>query len=180
MNKSLSRPLVMAFAALALLIASAIALIPSAASDPLPPAEEVGRAENVVPEEGCELMQTMSYTRCQHTVTRRTAASTELYGKTLAEVEALYPDWQITEFAGKLIKMEKQMQLFCPDHLVLMPDGAGMLCVFENKYGDAMALVNELNIAVKDLPAAAKEEAEAGIGFSSAEDMEMWLESVES
>ena len=76
--------------------------------------------------------------------------------------------------------MEQQISLFCPDHMVLMPDSAGMLCVFENKYGDALALVNELNIAVSSLPAAAQEDVEMGLGFDSPEEMEMWLESVES
>lgn len=180
MKKSLSRPLLVSFLTFALLIISGIALLPSGQPETLPPAEEVGRQENITPEEGCELMQTFSYTRCQHTVTRRLPAPVEVLGKSLAEVEGLYDGFRITEFSSAMIKMEKQLQLFCPDHLVLMPDGAGMLCVFENRYGDAMALVNELNIPVRDLPAAAKEEAEMGIGFSTAEEMEMWLESVES
>ncbi len=180
MNKTLSRPLVMAFLVFALLVAAGIALTPSTTADDVSQTEAVVQAQVITPQEGCELLQTMTYTRCEHTVVRRTAAPNELQGKTLEDVREMYTDWQITEFAPKLIKMEKQMQLFCPDHLVLMRDGAGMLCVFENKYGDAMALVNELNIAVKDLPAAAREEAERGIGFSSAEEMEMWLESVES
>ena len=145
-----------------------------------PPSEQTVQADRVAPQEGCEILQTLSYTRCDHTVVRRTTAPVEVYGRSLEDVQALYAEWQITEFSAKEIKMEKQLRLYCPDHLVLMPDGAGMLCVFENKYGDAMALVKELGIAVKDLPSAAKEEAEIGIGFSTPEDMEMWLESVES
>lgn len=180
MSKSLSRPLMTALGMAALLIAAALLLTPSAATDELPPAEAAGQAENITPEEGCELLQTLTYTRCEHTVTRRVTAPVEIYGKTLAEVEALYPEWRITEFSGRLIRMEQHAQLFCPDHMVLMPDGAGMLCVFENKYGDALALVSELNIAVRDLPAAAQEEVEMGLGFSTAEELEMWLESVES
>lgn len=180
MNKSHSRPLMTALGVMALLAAAALLLTPSAATDSLPPAEAVDQAQGITPEEGCELLQTLSYTRCEHTVVRRVTAPTELYGKTLPEVEALYPEWRITEFAAKQIKMEKHLQLFCPDHMVLMPDGAGMLCVFENKYGDALALVNELGIAVKDLPAAAQEDVEPGLGFSTAEELEMWLESVES
>ena len=178
MNKS--RSLIMAFAALALLIAAAIALIPSTATDEAPPAQSVARNMETLPQEGCELLQTLAYARCEHTVVRRFPAPQEVTGKTLEEVSALYEGWKITEFSDRLIRMEKQMPLFCPDHMVLMPDGAGMLCVFENKYGDAMALVRELNIAMNTLPAAAREEAERGIGFSSAEEMEMWLESVES
>lgn len=145
-----------------------------------PPAEQTAQAETVTPQEGCELLQTLAYTRCDHKVVRRVTAPVDIHGLNLEAVQALYDGWQITEFSGSLIKMEKQFRLFCPDHLVLMPDGAGMLCVFENKYGDAMALVKELGWAVKDLPSAAREEAEAGIGFSTPEEMDMWLESVES
>ena len=76
--------------------------------------------------------------------------------------------------------MEQHLQMYCPDHMVLMPDGAGMLCVFENKYGDALALVKELNIPLKSLPAAAQEDVQPGLGFSTPEELEMWLESVES
>lgn len=180
MNKSLSRPLLMAFGALALLAAAILLLTPSAATDDLPPAEAAGQAESITPQEGCELIQTLTYTRCEHTVVRRVTAPVEVQGQPLAEVEALYPAWRITEFGAKQIKMEQNLQLYCPDHMVLMPDGAGMLCVFENKYGDALALVNELNIPVKNLPAAAQEEVALGLGFSTAEEMEMWLESVES
>ena len=55
-----------------------------------------------------------------------------------------------------------------------------MLCVFQNKYGDSLALLNELNIPVKDLPAAAQEDVAFGLGFATAEELDQWLESVES
>ena len=178
MKKSLTSNLLMAFGVMALLAAAILLLTPSAATDELPPAQVA--ADAVTPQEGCELIQTLDYARCGHTVVRRATAPVEIYGQPLEEVQTLYPTWQITEFGAKQVKMEQRLQLFCPDHMVLMPDSAGMLCVFENRYGDALALVSELNIAVKDLPAAAQEEVEMGLGFSTAEDMEMWLESVES
>jgi len=178
MKKNLTSNLLMAFGVMALLAAAILLLTPSAATDELPPAEAA--SDTVTPQEGCELIQTLTYTRCKHTVVRRVTAPVEIYGQPLEEVQTLYPAWRITEFGAKQIKMEQHLQLFCPDHMVLMPDGAGMLCVFENKYGDALALVNELNIPVKNLPAAAQEEVTMGLGFSTAEEMEMWLESVES
>jgi len=130
--------------------------------------------------EGSELLQTLSYTRCEHVVTRRVTAPVELYGKGLNEVAAMYPEWRITEFSPAMVKMEKQPEMFCPDHMVLMPDGAGMLCVYENKYGDSMALVRETGLQVKELPAAAQEDIEFGLGFATGAEMEAWLESVES
>ena len=179
-KSSFSRPLVMALCTLAMLIAAAVLLTPSTAATEPPASEAVDSADAVTLAEGCELMQLMSYTRCDHSVTRRVTAPVEIYGKTLAEVEAMYPEWRITEFAATLIRMEQQLQLFCPDHMVLMPDSAGTLCVFENKYGDALALVSELGVALRDLPAAAQEEVAPGLGFDTPEELEQWLESVES
>ena len=130
--------------------------------------------------EGCELLQTLTYTRCEHVVTRRVTAPAELYGKTLDEVAALYPEWRITEFGASLIKMEQQPDMFCPDHMVLMPNGAGVLCVFQNKYGDGLALVNELDLELSALPSAIQEDLRHGMGFSTLAELEQWLESVES
>ena len=180
MNRSLTRPLLMAIGVMAMLIAAALLLTPSSAADDMPSAEAAGQSGIATPQEGCELWQTFSYTPCGHTVVRRLTAPVEIYGQPLDGVEALYPAWRITEFGAKQIKMEQQLQMYCPDHMVLMPDGAGLLCVFQNKYGDALALVNELNIPVKSLPAAAQEEVAMGLGFSTPEELEMWLESVES
>ncbi len=178
MSQSTPRPLLMALGVMALLIAAALILTPADTADI--PAETTGQSQTITPLEGCELEQTFRYTRCGHTVVRRVAAPSEIYGQSLEAVQGLYPNWRVTEFGAKLIKMEQSLPMFCPDHMVLMPDGAGMLCVFENKYGDALALVNELNIAMDTLPAAAQEEVEMGLGFSTADELEMWLESVES
>ena len=166
----------------ALCLALGLMLTPRQSTAPgeLPPAQAADSAMGAVLSEGSELMQTLTYTRCAHRVTRRTPAPVELYGKTRQEVEALYPEWRVTEFSEKLVRMEQQPELFCPDHIVVMPDGAGMLCVFENRYGDALMLQRELGIDLKTLPAAIREELEGGMGFSTAEEMEQWLESVES
>lgn len=172
-----------ALGAAAVLLAAGASMLPTAreAENPRQEAENARvSADRAAVEEGCELLQTIRYTRCEHTVHRRMAAPVELYGKTLEEVSALYPEWQMTAFSPKEISMEQELPLFCPEHTVLMPDGAGYVCVFENRYGDAMALVRQLSIEVKDLPAAAREEVEMGKGFSSPEELDAWLESVES
>ena len=174
-----SHPLVFSLVTITLLAAAAVLLWPSSADGPVP-AEQADTSDAAAPAEGCELLQTFSYAHCGHRVVRRVTAPQEVYGKTLEGVQALYPEWRITEYAAKLIKMEQEPNLHCHDHLVLMPDGAGMLCVFQNKYGDALSLVNELSIPAKDLPAAAQEEVAFGLGFSTAEELDQWLESVES
>ena len=178
MNRSF-RPMLALLLALAVLGCAAVLLMPEPTVDESP-AQDAGAAENITPKEGCELLQTLSYTRCGHNVVRRVTAPVEVYGKTLANIEAMYPEWRITEYAAAMIKMEQQLEIYCPDHMVLMPDAAGMLCVFQNKYGEALAVVRELGIAVKELPAAAREDVETGLGFDNAEALEQWLESMES
>ncbi|MBE5801977.1 MAG: hypothetical protein E7319_06785 [Clostridiales bacterium] len=169
------------FGAAVLLLVLAAAFLPmNAASDGEIPSQEVGAGDENRVVDGAELMQTLTYTRCEHVVTRRVTAPVELYGKTLEEVEPLYPEWQITEFAPSQISMVRRPDLFCPDHVVLMSDPSGKLCVYRNKYGDAMALEKELDTEVKSLPAAVQEELEAGVGFSSDLELTNWLESVES
>ena len=70
--------------------------------------------------------------------------------------------------------------MFCPDHQVLMPNAAGTLCIYENKYGDALALVSELSVAVSP-PARRSAGGSAGrLGFSTLEELEAWLENMES
>ncbi len=167
-----------------LLLAAAMLLVPTnpgIAPTPTPtPANQAAAGNTLRVAEGCELLQTLSYTRCEHTITRRVAAPTELYGKTLAETGPLYEEWQITEFAPKEIRMSQQPDLYCPDHMVLMPNEIGILCVFQNKYGDALALVDELQTELGALPAAMQEEARRGIGFATLSELEQWLESAES
>ncbi|MDD3334025.1 MAG: hypothetical protein PHI98_00770 [Eubacteriales bacterium] len=168
-------------AAVLLVVVAVTLLLPSRSAAPgETDAANVAAGEQVKVADGAELFQTLTYTRCEHVVTRRVTAPVELYGKTLEEVQPLYEEWQITEFSPKIIKMEQQPDIFCPDHMVLMPNGAGKLCVFQNKYGDALALINELEIDLRSLPAAIQEELDAGVGFSTPEEMEQWLESVES
>lgn len=144
------------------------------------PSRQVSGADAVRVTDGAELMQTLTYTRCAHTVTRRVTAPVEVYGKTLEEVQSLYPEWQITSFSQSEVQMSQRPDMFCPAHLVLMTSPEGKLCVFRNKYGDALALEKVLSTEVSTLPAAAQEELSEGIGFSTDEELSGWLESVES
>ncbi len=146
----------------------------------LAPMAQVGAISDQTVAEGCEMVQTLTYTKCNHEVVRRVTVPTELYGKTLADVENLYPQWQITSFGALQIEMQQKPDMFCPDHKVLMINDAGTLCIYENKYGDALAMVDELSTDVSILPTSIKDELRMGKGFDTLEALEAWLESVES
>jgi hypothetical protein len=55
-----------------------------------------------------------------------------------------------------------------------------MLCVFQNKYGDALALLKELDLLLTELPENVQTELRQGKGFDTIEDAEKWLEGADS
>ncbi len=153
---------------------------PPATDTASPQADLAGTVSSTKLESGCELIQNMTYSRCGHEVTRRTGMPQELVGKTRQDIETAYDQWRVTEFLPKRVTMERQLDLYCAQHVVLMPDETGILGVFENKYGDAMAFLQTLETSLDSLPEAIQEEIRVGKGFDTLAELEQWLESVES
>ena len=139
----------------------------------------VSRSRETV-EENCLLIQTMRYARCGHEVTRRVQADKEYKGCTLQQMQEAFAEWEITGFSPAEIEMSRTLPLYCPEHLVVLPDGAGVLGVYENKYGDGYALRTQLDIPITDLPESLRETVHLGVGFATAEEIESWLETLES
>lgn len=128
----------------------------------------------------CQLIQHITFTPCGHDLTRRMTIPAELAGKNREAVSAAYDTWQITSFASAEVVMEQSLALYCPEHVVLMPDDGGMLCVFQNRYGDALALVKELDLLLTELPDNLQQTIRQGKGFSTIEELEKWLEGADS
>ena len=100
--------------------------------------------------------------------------------KETCDLEAAYDLWQVTSFSSAEVEMEQALDMFCPQHMVLMPDESGMLCVFHNKYGDAYALVEEMDLPLSELPDSYQEELRPGKGFDTQDELAQWLESIDS
>ena len=128
----------------------------------------------------CELLQRVTFSPCGHEMTRRQRLPAELAGMTKDELAAKYDQWVITSFSPAQVSMERALALYCPEHVVLMPDESGQLCIFRNRYGDALALVRELGVPLSDLPDDVQEDVRAGMGFDDEVTLEKWLESVQS
>lgn len=159
-----------------------VALVPkSTVDDPVPPeAAQVRSDTQQTTNADCQLIQHMTYAPCGHELTRRQVIPAELAGKNREAVSAAYDTWTITSFASAEVVMEQTLSLYCPEHVVLMPDEGGMLCVFQNKYGDALALIKELDLLLTELPDDAQQAVRTGKGFATIEELEQWLEGVES
>ena len=165
---------------LAVLLAVGLAPEESAGPGPEPSAAQVDTAVGVTLSADCQVVQHLTYTPCGHELTRRQPLPQELVGKGREEAEAAYDAWQITSFSAAELVMEQTLDLYCPEHQVLMPDASGVLCIFENRYGDALALVRSLDTPLSSLPESLQEELRQGKGFDSVEELERWLENAES
>ena len=165
------------FAAIAAMGAMLIALVLLVASGKS--ASPASKNRETV-EENCVLVQTLRYARCGHEVVRRMRADKEYKGCTLQQMQQAFPDWDITAFSPAEIEMSCNLSIYCPQHLVVLPDGAGVLGVYENAYGDGYALKTQLDIALTALPDSVRETVHLGLGFASAEEIESWLETFES
>lgn len=160
-----------------------VGLTPRTASAPdaeTPDTALVGSDTAVALSAECQLIQHLSYTPCGHELTRRQSLPPELVGQGRAALEAAYDLWQVTSFAPNEVSMSQALDMYCPQHVVLMPDESGMLCVFENRYGDALGLVRELNVPLSELPDDLQETLRTGKGFDTEEALDLWLESNES
>lgn len=160
----------------------AVGLTPRRAAAPQaePDAAQVRSDSAVTLDAACQVVQHLTYTPCGHSLTRRLALPQELVGKGRAEAEAAYDPYRIVSFSADELVMEQTLDMYCPDHVVLMPDESGMLCVFENRYGDALALVHELSTPLSALPESYQEELLPGMGFDTLDALESWLEAMES
>ena len=167
-------------AGLSLLMAIALAPRSAEAPAPLPDAAQVRSDTAAALSADCQMVQELTYLPCGHQVTRRQTLTGELAGKGRDALEAAYDAWQITSYASAEVTMTQALDMYCPEHVVLMPDETGMLCIWQNKYGDALARVQELDVALSELADNAQDEARPGKGFDTKEALEKWLESVES
>ena len=166
------------FAAEALLLI--VALVPKGTVDDAPDAAQVRTDPQLRTSADCQIIQHMTYAPCGHDLTRRQTIPQELSGKGREELSAAYEGWQITSFASAEVVMEQSLPLYCPEHVVLLPDESGMLCVFQNKYGDALALIKELDLLLTELPDDVQQLVRKGKGFATIEELEKWLEGADS
>lgn len=157
-----------------------VGLTPRNASAPEENAAQVRTDTAQTLDASCQVIQHLTYVPCSHSLTRRQTLPPELAGKTRADLESAYDLWQVTSFSSAEVTMEQSLNMYCPQHVILMPDESGILCIFQNKYGDALALVESLSLPLTDLPDSYQEELRPGKAFDTTTALTQWLESIDS
>lgn len=129
---------------------------------------------------GCVQRQTLYYQRCSHSVLRSVDVPAEWVGMDRGQLEErLDMSWRISDFGPLRITMQRNLMLFCPQHWVLMPDEAGRVCMWVNRYGEGMECVYETDWLLADLPEEEREQIRIGKAFDLLEEAESFLEGFE-
>lgn len=124
-----------------------------------------------------EILQTMGFSRCGHSVTRRITAPGNLAGADFASVQQYYDLWQIEHFEERQVMMKREIPLFCPMHRVLTVNEAGQVVLTHNQYGDGMAVLKVYDRFFSEFDASRQDALVLGMGFESQEEAEAWLAS---
>lgn len=126
------------------------------------------------------LRMEVRYTECGHTE-YRSLDKPEWIGKTRAELIALSPGDSIAVFSTNEVCLVRVVNACCSGHLQLKTDGNGQLCVYRT---DTATLRDELILTlparVADMDAIAREDLKSGLAFDSLEEINQYLESMES
>ena len=122
-----------------------------------------------------ELTQTMCFSRCGHSVTRRIHPPEALAGADFSAVQAYYALWQIEDFSAAAVSMRREIPLYCPMHQVAGVNEAGEVVLSENQYGDGMAVVAETQWRLDDFPEDMRQALLLGKGFDSRDAALDWL-----
>ncbi len=125
--------------------------------------------------QGCQVIQTMGFSRCGHSVTRRVAAPGAVIGADFGEAQAYYSLWQIEGFSPEQVTMSREIDLFCPMHAVLSVNEAGQIVLTHNVYGDGMAVDQEYGRSIGDFDQETQDHLLLGLGFDTREEAEAWL-----
>ena len=162
-------------AALLLLPRDAQAPVQEKAEDaPTPPAASVaGDGQRL--KKDCQIMQTMAFSRCGHSVTRRVTAPEALLGADFGAVRDYYEAWTVESFSPDKVAMQREIDLYCPMHAVLSVNDAGEAVLTWNVYGDGMAVEKTYALTLSDFSAGDRQALIRGIGFDSREEAEEWL-----
>lgn len=132
------------------------------------------RGERV--EKGCSAIQTMLFSRCGHSVTRRVSVAEKVIGGDFAAVQSYYDVWRIDSFSPLSLEMSREIDLFCPLHWVVSGNEAGEIVLCRNRYGDGMAIEKTLDgYTLEQFSEQDRAAIRQGVGFDSEAEAEAWL-----
>ena len=134
-------------------------------------------------QENAYLHRTATYS-CGHSVQRREQLPTRLCGLSRTALEAeigeVIPGAHVTGFSAQEVDIAIALNLPCPLHWVLRAGEGGKLEVLQNVTGEALSVVRETEIEQGLLDADTQAALHEGMVFDDVQQLEGYLESLDS
>lgn len=119
------------------------------------------------------------YIKCFHTEYIETKAEKDMIGKTGKEIATLYGA-QLVVFKPNKIVLRKEINYYCPNHYILKKDG-DKISVYKTKSGSSdLELIKKTGFSFDSLNDNLKTEVENGKVFDTLEDIEYFLEDLDT
>ena len=150
------------------------AALPTPAAEPVVQAGEPSVLHDTV------VVTNYSFSLCGHALSQQMTGG-PLEGKTKQDILGMYPDAKIEEFSKERVVINRELDSYCPKHYVLYIDDNGKLCYSQTDSTDyTKQLVTTLTFDVSSLPDEVKNDLDEGLVFDSLEEINAYLEDVES
>lgn len=120
------------------------------------------------------------FTECTHQYETQIAAAPYV-GFTRAQLADAFPLCKISRFSAEEVLLERTVDGYCGKHLLLRSEQEGKLSVLQMNQ-DTLALENKFSVEFNAelLDAATLAELQSGVAFDTMDDLNAYLESVES
>lgn len=119
------------------------------------------------------------YIKCFHTEYIEAKADKNMIGKTGKEIATLY-NAQLVSFQSNKIVLRKEINYYCPNHFILKKDGE-KISIYKPKSGSSdLELIKNTGFSFASLNDNLKKEVENGKVFDTLEDIEYFLEDLDT
>lgn len=155
--------------------------LPRMAQQQTEPAEQAGRIgeASILPATAIE--RQVCYLACGHLTEGPLPDADALVGMTRRELAQAYPEAAITTFTSERVRLVVSAEGYCPAHLLLMADAEGALAVYQMQEDTLqMETVLALPLAADAFDAETAAALAAGVPFDTMDEINAYLESMES
>lgn len=127
---------------------------------------------------------TLHYAPCGHSVQRRERLPASLTGLSRGAFEAaledVIPGAAVTGFSSAEVDISLSADIPCPLHWVLRAGEDGLLCVLQNRNGEALEIVRRTDVQTARVDEAERAALLEGMIFDDVQALEGYLEGVSS
>jgi len=121
-----------------------------------------------------------NYTACNDKRVEERKANEDEIGLNRQELESNFPEWDVYEFSSSKVILTKELDDYCPNHFILK-DKDGMIVIYMPSKGENESRsIQNTQIPINKLPPDFQDEIRKGLVIDSLQEIEYFLESLES